>query len=74
MCWPTCISLHCAIHQQSLAGKFLQSDNTLSTVVKIINKIRGVHNALTHRRFKEFLVESSAGHTDLKLYRGQVAK
>ena len=23
--------------------------------VKVINKIRGIHNALTHRKFKDFL-------------------
>lgn len=40
----------------------------METVVFIVNKIRGGHNALTHRRFKLFLDELNANYKDLKMF------
>lgn len=41
--------------------------NTMNIAVKIINKIRGGHNSLTHRKFKEFLDNLNADYGDLPL-------
>lgn len=40
----------------------------MDIVIQIINKIRGGHNALTHRKFKEFVTECGAVNKDLKLH------
>ena len=40
-----CSAFHCVIHQQALFSKEIGMD---SIAVKIINKIRGGHNALIH--------------------------
>lgn len=61
-------TFHCVIHQENLAAKCLNSDETLKVVVNIINKIRGGHNALTHRKFKQFLLECEADYRDLVMY------
>ena len=36
--------------------------------VKIINKIRDGHNALTHRKFKDFFENLNSEYGDLLLY------
>lgn len=61
-------SYHCAIHQQNLACKTLQCKETMDSVVKIVNKIRGGHNALTHRKFKEYLKEFDSVKPDLTMH------
>ena len=40
----------------------------MNIAVKIINKIRGGHNALIHRKFKDFLENLNSGYGDLLLY------
>lgn len=40
-------SYHCIIHQESLCSKSIGLSDTMSTVVKIVNKLRGGHNSLT---------------------------
>ena len=47
-----CPAVHCLIHQQALFSKRIGMNSTMNIAVKIINKIRGAHNALTHRKFK----------------------
>lgn len=42
--------------------------NTMKIVVTIVNKIRGGHNALTHRKFKDFLDGVHAEYGDLVLH------
>lgn len=63
-----CLAFHCVIHQQALFCKSLSMSNTMNIAVKIINKIRGGHNSLTHRKFKEFLDNLNADYGDLLLY------
>lgn len=59
---------HCIIHQQALFSKSLNVMNTMKIVVTIVNKIRGGHNALTHRKFKDFLDGVHAEYGDLVLH------
>lgn len=61
-------SFHCIIHQQALCAKAVNIKETMDIVIKIINKIRGGHNALNHRRFKTFLNEFGAEYPDLVLH------
>ena len=48
-----CLAFHCVIHQQALFSKEIGMNRTMNIAVKIINKIRGGRNALTHREFKD---------------------
>ena len=41
-------------------------NSTMNIAVKIINKIKGGHNALKHRKFKDFL-EINSEYGDLLL-------
>lgn len=61
-------NLHCTIHQESLCAKICNIPETMSTVVKVVNKIRGGHNALNHRRFKKLLGELNAEYSDLVMF------
>lgn len=40
----------------------------MKTVTKIVNIIKGGHNALNHRKFKLFLEEINAEYTDLVMF------
>lgn len=51
------IPVHCFIHQQALCGKAIKLKQTMKIVTKIINSIRGGHNSLSYRKFKNFLEE-----------------
>lgn len=55
---PTC---QCTIHQQALASKSINIKDTKATVTSIVNKIRGGHNSLTHRKFAGLLDEMGYG-------------
>lgn len=61
-------AFHCCIHQQVLFSKELGCVQAMETAIKIINKIKGGHNALSHRKFKTFLEEIDAEHKDLLLH------
>lgn len=61
-------SFHCSIHQHALLGKELNLTNAMKTAILIINKIKGGHNALTHRKFKSFLQEIESDYGDLLLF------
>lgn len=61
-------SFHCIIHQQALFSKELRMNCAMEMAVKIINRIKGGHNALTHRIFKTFLQELESDYGDLLLY------
>lgn len=61
-------NFHCIIHQTALASKFLNNDPAMKTAEEIINKIRGGHQALTHRKFVNFLKNKKAVHYDLKMF------
>lgn len=59
---------HCAIHQEALCSKSIQLKDTMQTVCNIVNRLKGGHNALTHRKLKSFLEEVEAEHNDVLLY------
>ena len=61
-------AFHCVIHQQALFSKEIGMNDTINIAVKIINKIWGGHNALTHRKFKDFLENLNSEYSDLLLY------
>lgn len=61
-------SFHCAIHQEALCTKGTNNIHTMNVVVKIINKIRGGHNSLTHRKLKMFLEECESQYKDLLMF------
>lgn len=61
-------SFHCIIHQESLCAKWTNSVHTMNIVVKVVNRIRGGHNALTHRKFKTFLQECEHQYGDLLMF------
>ena len=59
-----CISFHCLLHRESLAGKPLSKfGETLSLVVKLINSIKS--SSKQERLFKKFLDESDSECTTL---------
>lgn len=62
------IWFHCIIHQLALCAKKMIIGDTMDTIMKIVNKIRGGHNALNHRKFKLFLNELDANYPDLTLF------
>lgn len=59
---------HCIVHQEALCAKSSNITETMSVVSNIINNIRGGHNALKHRKLKQFLKECDAKYEDLKMY------
>ena len=57
---------HCIIHQQSLRGKFLNMNNVMKTVVKVLNKIRA--HALQGPLLRELTEELEYQYGDLLLH------
>lgn len=61
-------TFHCIIHQQALFSKRIGLQESMKISVKIINRLRGGHNALTHRKLIEFLKNIDADHGDVLMY------
>lgn len=61
-------TFHCIIHQQALFAKSLGFVEVMKTAVKIINRLKGGHNALTHRKLVAFLKEIDAEYGDILLF------
>lgn len=61
-------TFHCIIHQQALFSKNTSFMESMRTAVKIINRLRGGHNALTHRKLIAFLKEIDADYGDVLMY------
>ena len=77
--FPQFLSYHCIIHQQALCGNFLNLNNVMKLVVKIVNKIRA--QALQRRLFKTLVDEIDCQYGELLLHsevrwlsRGRVLK
>ena len=77
--FPQFLSYHCIIHQQALCGNFLNLNNVMKLVVKIVNKIRA--QALQRRLFKTLADEIDCQYGELLLHsevrwlsRGRVLK
>uniref|UniRef100_A0A4W3JBW2 HAT C-terminal dimerisation domain-containing protein n=1 Tax=Callorhinchus milii TaxID=7868 RepID=A0A4W3JBW2_CALMI len=63
-----CTALHCIIRQESLCGKSVIMSNVMTSVIKVINIIRGGNGAQSHSKFINFLEELDAEYGDLPLY------
>lgn len=61
-------TFHCIIHQQALFAKSIGLADVMKTAVKIINRLKGGHNALTHRKLVAFLKDTDAEYGDLLLF------
>lgn len=61
-------TFHCIIHQQALFSKSIGLKETMAIAVRIINRLRGGHNALTHRKLIAFLKEIDADYGDVLMY------
>ena len=63
-----CPPFHCVIHQQALFSNEIGMNSTMNISAKIINKIGGGYNALTYRKFKDFLGNLNCEYGGLLLY------
>lgn len=61
-------NFHCIIHQTALASKFMSECPAMKTAEKVINKIRGGHHSLTHRKFVKYLKTKNASSQDLIMF------
>ena len=61
------ITLHCIIHQESLCSKSASIERVMIFVQKTVNFIKK-NSALTHRQFRNLLLESETVAKDLLLY------
>uniref|UniRef100_A0A1B0CZS1 Uncharacterized protein n=1 Tax=Phlebotomus papatasi TaxID=29031 RepID=A0A1B0CZS1_PHLPP len=59
--------VYCMLHQENLCARNLglKLNATADFAVQIINKIRGGNRSLTHRLFKQFLLQHGAPYKDL---------
>ena len=55
--------IHCIIHQQALCAKNLNLSSVMDPIVSTVNYIRS--HGLKHRKFRDFLEQIGATHTDL---------
>ena len=63
-----CSTFHCIIHQEVLCTKTLQMSDIMSSVMGIVNIIRGGNKAQRHKKFVQFLNEMNAKYEDVPLY------
>ena len=63
-----CPTFLCVSHHQAIFSKEIGMHSVLYIAVKIINKIRWGHKALTHRKFKDFLKNLNSDYGSLALY------
>lgn len=61
-------TFHCIIHQHALFAKTLGFPDVMQMAVKIINRLKGGHNALTHRKLVAFLAEINSDFGDITLF------
>ena len=61
-------TFHCIIHQQALFAKALGLNDAMKIAVKIINRLKGEHKGLTHRKLIEFLNEVNDDYKDKVLF------
>lgn len=61
-------NFHCIIHQTSLASKFLSECPSMKAADRIINKIRGGHHSLIHRKFVSYLKSKNINKSDIKQF------
>lgn len=61
-------TFHCIIHQQALFAKTIGLPATMKTALKIINRLKGGHNALTHRKLVAFLKDLDAEYNDVLMF------
>ena len=59
---------HCIIHQEALCAKSARLHPVMKFITEMVNFIRGGARALTHRKFRNILVEVNAAYPDLSLF------
>lgn len=64
--FPSFLSYHCIIHQQALCGQFLNANNVMKAVVKLINHVRA--HALQRRQFRTLIEEMNLEYGELLLH------
>ncbi|XP_072377981.1 general transcription factor II-I repeat domain-containing protein 2-like [Diabrotica undecimpunctata] len=64
--FPNCLTYHCIVHQQALCGKFLNADNVVKVVVKLVNQVRA--HALQRRQFRTLIAEINLEYGELLLH------
>ena len=60
-----CPTFHCIIHQEVLCTKTLQMSDIMSSVMGVVNVIRGGNKAQKHRKFVQFLNDMNAKYEDV---------
>ena len=63
-----CPTFHCIIHQEVLCTKTLQMSDIMSSIMGIVNVIRGENKAQRNRKFVQFLNDMNAKYEDVPLY------
>ncbi|TMW52389.1 hypothetical protein DOY81_002556 [Sarcophaga bullata] len=61
-------AFHCIIHQQALFAKVLGLNDAMKIAVKIMNRLKGGHKGLTHRKLLDFLDEVNDDYKDEVLF------
>uniref|UniRef100_A0A6P7GSJ3 SCAN domain-containing protein 3-like n=1 Tax=Diabrotica virgifera virgifera TaxID=50390 RepID=A0A6P7GSJ3_DIAVI len=64
--FPNVLTYHCIVHQQALCGKFLNADNVMKVVVKLVNQVRA--HALQRRQFRTLITEMNLEYGELLLH------
>ncbi|XP_028146751.2 general transcription factor II-I repeat domain-containing protein 2A-like [Diabrotica virgifera virgifera] len=64
--FPNFLTYHCIVHQQALCGKFLNADNVMKVVVKLVNQVRA--HALQRRQFRTIIAEMNLEYGELLLH------
>ncbi|XP_072400178.1 protein FAM200C-like [Diabrotica undecimpunctata] len=63
-----CVMFHYIIHQEALCGKIIKINDTMKTVVQIVNSLRGGNRAQRQRKFLSFLEELNIEYKDVPLH------
>ncbi|XP_028127688.2 general transcription factor II-I repeat domain-containing protein 2A-like [Diabrotica virgifera virgifera] len=63
--FPNFLTYRCIVHQQALCGKFLNADNVMKVVVKLVNQV--IAYALQRRQFRTLIAEMNLEYGELLL-------
>uniref|UniRef100_A0A6P7GA77 General transcription factor II-I repeat domain-containing protein 2A-like n=1 Tax=Diabrotica virgifera virgifera TaxID=50390 RepID=A0A6P7GA77_DIAVI len=63
--FPNFLTYQCIVHQQALCGTFLNADNVMKVVVKLVNQVRA--HALQRRKFRTLIAEMNLEYGELLL-------
>uniref|UniRef100_A0A6P7F171 General transcription factor II-I repeat domain-containing protein 2A-like n=1 Tax=Diabrotica virgifera virgifera TaxID=50390 RepID=A0A6P7F171_DIAVI len=63
--FPNFLTYHCIVYQQVLCAKFLNADNVMKVIVKLVNQVRAY--ALQRRQFRTLIAEMNLEYGELLL-------